>query len=75
MNLVEEMGESDLSWAMSDPRRALLPEAQLPEVFTTFLPVLAQLLIELGVARVVHDSEILRHRGRRVLAGAFGVKK
>ena len=35
----------------------------------------AALMLELGGARVVHGHGIPRHAGRRVLAGAFGVRK
>ena len=37
--------------------------------------VVAQLPLELGAARIVYDSEVPRHRGERVLAGAFAVKR
>ena len=76
--------DGDLAWVLEDPTRCLLPAEQRPDV----LPItrvhveddaewenIVRLLLALGIVPAVADAEISRHRGRRVLNGAFPVEK
>ena len=84
IDLVAELGDSDLAWSIQSPDNSLRPEAKRPASLTQARgqveddPKWADLDRRMSarkVARIVLDEEVPRHRGRRVLCGAFAVRK